>query len=44
MAGELKHGPLALVDDTMPVMMIMTKDKNYYVGSSDALSYCTYMR
>lgn len=26
MAGELKHGPLALVDKTMPVMMIVTRD------------------
>ncbi|XP_064599954.1 glutamine--fructose-6-phosphate aminotransferase [isomerizing] 1-like isoform X2 [Liolophura sinensis] len=26
MAGELKHGPLALVDKAMPVMMIVTRD------------------
>ncbi|KAI1292269.1 Glutamine--fructose-6-phosphate aminotransferase [isomerizing] 1 [Halotydeus destructor] len=27
LAGELKHGPLALVDGEMPVLMIMTRDK-----------------
>ncbi|KFB37580.1 AGAP011352-PA-like protein [Anopheles sinensis] len=26
MAGELKHGPLALVDDTMPIVMIIMRD------------------
>ncbi|XP_017797266.1 PREDICTED: glutamine--fructose-6-phosphate aminotransferase [isomerizing] 2-like isoform X2 [Habropoda laboriosa] len=26
MAGELKHGPLALVDDSMPVIMIVMRD------------------
>jgi len=29
MAGELKHGPLALVDEHMPVMLIMPVDENY---------------
>lgn len=29
MAGELKHGPLALVDHTMPVMMIVMRDPVY---------------
>lgn len=29
MAGELKHGPLALVDDSMPVMMIVMRDPVY---------------
>nr|WPA94605.1 glutamate fructose-6-phosphate aminotransferase [Cacopsylla chinensis] len=29
MAGELKHGPLALVDNTMPVIMILTRDPVY---------------
>ena len=32
MAGELKHGPLALVDEAMPVVMIATKDLIYQVG------------
>uniref|UniRef100_A0A0B7ATD1 glutamine--fructose-6-phosphate transaminase (isomerizing) n=1 Tax=Arion vulgaris TaxID=1028688 RepID=A0A0B7ATD1_9EUPU len=27
LAGELKHGPLALVDKTMPVLMVCTRDK-----------------
>lgn len=39
MAGELKHGPLALVDKAMPVMMIVTRDKVYSVSThNDALS------
>lgn len=29
MAGELKHGPLALVDDQMPVLMILLRDPVY---------------
>lgn len=29
MAGELKHGPLALVDHNMPVMMIVMRDPVY---------------
>ncbi|KAL8587498.1 Glutamine--fructose-6-phosphate aminotransferase [isomerizing] 2 [Nucella lapillus] len=27
LAGELKHGPLALVDKAMPVLMMVTRDK-----------------
>jgi glucosamine--fructose-6-phosphate aminotransferase (isomerizing) len=26
LAGELKHGPLALVDDAMPIIMVLTRD------------------
>lgn len=29
MAGELKHGPLALIDDQMPIMMIVMRDPVY---------------
>lgn len=29
LAGELKHGPLALVDENMPVILVMTKDSLY---------------
>lgn len=32
LAGELKHGPLALVDKAMPVMMVVTRDKVYSVS------------
>jgi len=32
MAGELKHGPLALVDDSMPVIMIVMRDPVYMVS------------
>lgn len=28
-AGEMKHGPIALIDETMPVMVIATKSKIY---------------
>lgn len=34
LAGELKHGPLALVDENMPVILIMTKESIYPVHSS----------
>ena len=26
LAGELKHGPLALVDQTMPIIMVAGED------------------
>lgn len=29
MSGELKHGPLALIDKAMPVIMIATRDKMF---------------
>jgi glucosamine--fructose-6-phosphate aminotransferase (isomerizing) len=29
LAGELKHGPLALVDENMPVLIVMTQDSLY---------------
>eukprot|EP00048_Salpingoeca_helianthica_P021670 m.13678 g.13678 ORF g.13678 m.13678 type:complete len:681 (+) comp6239_c0_seq1:71-2113(+) len=29
LAGELKHGPLALVDHTMPIIMIVMRDATY---------------
>jgi len=28
-AAEMKHGPIALVDDTLPVVFVATKDKYY---------------
>jgi glucosamine--fructose-6-phosphate aminotransferase (isomerizing) len=28
-AGEMKHGPIALIDDRMPVVAIMPKDRHY---------------
>jgi glucosamine--fructose-6-phosphate aminotransferase (isomerizing) len=34
LAGELKHGPLALIDENMPVILIMTKDSLYPVRIS----------
>lgn len=29
LAGELKHGPLALIDQAMPVIMVVTRDSVY---------------
>ncbi|KAI8972335.1 isomerising glucosamine-fructose-6-phosphate aminotransferase [Pilobolus umbonatus] len=29
LAGELKHGPLALIDENMPVLIVMTRDSFY---------------
>ena len=29
LSGELKHGPLALVDENMPCIILMTKDRTY---------------
>eukprot|EP00755_Sulcionema_specki_P006268 Sspe_Gene.34999::Locus_16985_Transcript_1_1_Confidence_1.000_Length_2434::g.34999::m.34999/K00820/glmS, GFPT; glucosamine--fructose-6-phosphate aminotransferase (isomerizing) len=29
LAGELKHGPLALIDENMPVIMLASKDEKY---------------
>ena len=29
LAGEMKHGPLALVDETLPIFVIATKDSLY---------------
>jgi len=33
LAGELKHGPLAMVDDTMPIVMIIMDDPVKTVSS-----------
>lgn len=32
LAGELKHGPLALVDEGMPIIMICTRDNVFVVS------------
>lgn len=32
LAGELKHGPLALVDKDMPVMMVVVQDSVHVVS------------
>lgn len=35
LSGEIKHGPLAMIDDKMPVIMIIMKDNvhtvSYYI-------------
>ncbi|XP_017773946.1 PREDICTED: glutamine--fructose-6-phosphate aminotransferase [isomerizing] 2-like isoform X2 [Nicrophorus vespilloides] len=40
MAGELKHGPLALIDDQMPVLMIVMRDP-VYIKCMNALQQVT---
>ena len=35
MSGELKHGVLALVDETLPIIMILTRD-NIFAKSLNA--------
>ncbi|GBP17080.1 Glutamine--fructose-6-phosphate aminotransferase 2 [Eumeta japonica] len=40
LAGELKHGPLALVDDEMPVLMIVLRDP-VYIKCMNALQQVT---
>ncbi|KAI8588076.1 glutamine--fructose-6-phosphate transaminase (isomerizing) [Geranomyces variabilis] len=39
-AGELKHGPLALIDEKMPIIMVMPKDR-HYSDSENALKQIT---
>ena len=31
LAGELKHGPLALIDEAMPLLMVVVRDPVYKV-------------
>jgi len=31
LSGELKHGPLAMIDKDMPCIMVITKDNTYKV-------------
>ena len=31
LAGELKHGPLALIDELMPILMVVVRDPVYKV-------------
>ncbi|KIY72696.1 isomerising glucosamine-fructose-6-phosphate aminotransferase [Cylindrobasidium torrendii FP15055 ss-10] len=40
LAGELKHGPLALIDENMPVIIIMTQD-SFYPKVQTALAQIT---
>lgn len=37
MSGELKHGPLAMVDKVLPIVMIITKDRLYQVRIPSSL-------
>ncbi|KAH9249076.1 glutamine-fructose-6-phosphate transaminase (isomerizing) [Batrachochytrium salamandrivorans] len=40
LAGELKHGPLALIEESMPILLLMTKDR-HYSDSENALKQVT---
>lgn len=40
LSGELKHGPLAMIDKQMPVIMIIMKDNVYTV--SFPMSFCNF--
>ncbi|EGF79594.1 hypothetical protein BATDEDRAFT_17096 [Batrachochytrium dendrobatidis JAM81] len=40
LAGELKHGPLALIEEAMPIILLMTKDR-HYSDSENALKQVT---
>jgi len=42
MSGELKHGPLALVDDTMPMIMIVHRDPTYIVMNLTQITLQTF--
>ena len=43
LAGELKHGPLALIDADMPVILLMTQD-SLYAKTRSALEQVRYIR
>lgn len=32
LSGELKHGPLALIDEDMPIVMVISNDSTYSVS------------
>lgn len=42
MSGELKHGVLALVDENLPIIMILTRD-NIFAKSLNAYQQGTYL-
>ena len=39
LGGELKHGPLALIDQAMPVLMVCTRDKVFPVSQTTSFSF-----
>lgn len=39
LAGELKHGPLALVDKNMPVIMLVSRDAVFAVRLENCLLF-----
>lgn len=43
LAGELKHGPLALVDRGMPIIMICTRDNVFVVSKMRILFVCLFI-
>ena len=37
LSGELKHGPLAMIDKDMPCIMLITKDNTYKVHNIEVV-------
>lgn len=40
LSGEIKHGPLALVDENLPIIVIATRDRNYSKNLSCVEQLC----
>lgn len=40
LAGEMKHGPLALVDETIPIVVVATRDRMYKKMQSVVQQLC----
>ena len=39
LSGELKHGPLAMIDADLPCIMIITKDNTYSVSAAQKVVF-----
>jgi glucosamine 6-phosphate synthetase-like amidotransferase/phosphosugar isomerase protein len=40
LSGELKHGPLAMIDKDMPCIMLIMKDNTYKVCHTEDVHIC----
>lgn len=40
LSGEIKHGPLALVDENLPIIVVATRDRNYAKNLSCVEQLC----
>ncbi len=43
LSGELKHGPLAMIDEDMPCIMVITKDNTYKVWHTECMTGCLWL-